>query len=379
MIPFNLPCLTGDETLYMQKAIDTGQIAGNGKYTHLCQLLLKEKFSFNHTFLTPSGTAALEIAALLCEFRDGDEVILPSYTHVSTASAFIRAGAMIKFADCLPDHPNLDPQAVLNVIGPRSKALVVVHYGGVACDMDKFHQIAREHKLLLIEDAAHALGASYRNQWLGSHGDYAAFSFHETKNIHCAQGGMLVVNRSGREEVAREIWHHGTNRALFEKGEVSFYTWVRQGGAFLLSDLNAAFLYPQLRKIEEINATRMNLWLQYYSLLKPLERFGLFKVPSICDYVQHNAHIFFLMATTELLRDNLIAFLKVKEIQAVFHYIPLHSSPYAISHFHPTVLPYAQKIASCLLRLPLYDSLSLVTVNEIASAIAEWVNKDSAS
>lgn len=372
MIPFNIPCTTGEEIKYIQQAINAGHVSGNGHYGNLCKSLVEEYFGFENIFLTPSGTVALEMAALLCSFKPGDEVIIPSYTHVSTANAFIKAGATIKFADCLSGHPNLNPESVLQMINPYTKAIVMVHYAGMACDCKLFKKIAQEHKLVLIEDAAHALGASYNDEWLGLQGDFAAFSFHETKNINCGHGGMLLVNSSGSYNQAMEMWHHGTDRHQFEKGEIQYYTWVRPGGAFQLPDLNAAFLYPQLNKIREVNEKRMERWMQYYHALIPLEKYGLFRVPLVAGYAHHNAHIFYLLSVTMAVRDNLLAYLKQKNIQGVFHYVPLHTSPFALNNLPVQFLPNADKMGACLLRLPLYHSISIDTVKMICDIIKQW-------
>jgi dTDP-4-amino-4,6-dideoxygalactose transaminase len=373
MIPFNIPCFTGEEMRFMQQALEKRQIAGNGYFTQLCQSTFKEKFNFQNTLLTPSGTAALEMAAMLCDFQPGQEVILPTFTHVSTANAFIRAGAKLRFADSLLQHPNMDPDAVTPLIGPNTKAIVVVHYAGMACNMNEFRKIAQRHQLLLIEDAAHALGALYDNTWLGLIGDFAAFSFHETKNITCGQGGLLVVNRTAKMEDALQIWHHGTDRIRYESGKTSYYTWTRPGGAFLMADLNAAFLYPQLRNIHEINARRMQRWVQYYTMLLPLEKNGLFQLPMIPSEAQHNAHIFYLITADAAIRNNILIYLQQRGVQAVFHYIPLHTSPYATDTINTPCLPNAERIGANIIRLPLYDSISALTVEKICDLIKDWI------
>lgn len=373
MIPFNVPCSTGEESAYIQQALSVGHISGNGRFTHLCEYLLAQTFDFHNVYLTPSCTAALEMAALLCNFKPGDEVILPSFTHVSTANAFIRAGAVLKFGDCLPGHPNIDPVSVARLIGPKTKAVVVVHYAGIACNMEAFQNLVQAHGLILIEDAAHGLGARYRKQWLGTFGDFAAFSFHETKNINCGQGGVLIVNRKDIQAEVAEIWCQGTNRFSFERGESKYYTWTRPGGAFQLSDLNAAFLYPQLRSIHEINIRRKELWGQYYKALVPLQTPGRFRVPDIPEDANHNAHIFYLLLENNKLRDDLLGYLNRKGFQAVFHYVPLHLSPFALQLFGSYPLPQAENVASHLLRLPLYDSLSPSIIEKILDVIREWV------
>jgi len=377
MIPFNIPYSSGKETACMQEAQALGHIAGNGHFTRLCGIAAERLFGYKPVFFTPSCTSALTMAALLCDLRPGDEVILPSFTHPGTANAFLLAGVTLRFADCGPDQPNIDPLSVSRLIGPRTRVLVVVHYAGVACDMAAFRGIAGRHGLWLIEDAAHAIGARFGDEWLGSQGDMAAFSFHETKNITCGQGGMLVVNRPELESRAREIWQQGTNRWDFEQGAVPHYTWTRTGGAFLLPDLNAAYLYPQLCSVNEINAGRMERWRQYYETLLPLQEEGLFRLPQVPVYAWHNAHIFHLLAATPSLRDGLIAHLNRLGIQAVFHYIPLHSSPHGGYSQEDAPLPYADDLASRIVRLPLYNRLSLDEVGRISGAVLEWAFKNS--
>ncbi|MGZ5253772.1 MAG: dTDP-4-amino-4,6-dideoxygalactose transaminase [Flavitalea sp.] len=373
MIPFNIPCFTGDEARYIQQAQRFGRLAGDGEFTRRCEERVKELYGFTSALFTNSGTAALEMAAMLCNFLPGDEVIMPSFTHVSTANAFIRAGAIVRFADSLYEHPNLDPEMVASMIGPKTKAIVIVHYGGVACDPASFKKISERHRLILIEDAAHCIGAAFQDQWLGSFGDFAAFSFHETKNIHCGHGGMLVINREDMKEAALEILHHGTDRVKFEKGEIPFYQWVRTGSAFLMPELNAAFLYPQLKSVSEINARRLNLWKRYEEELKPMEVFNKFLISPISKTHQHNGHIFFLLMKSQQMRIELIDYLADKGIQSVFHYMPLHNSKFAQNNLQIQHLRNAEDISARLLRLPLYDSLSETEVSEISDAICEWV------
>ena len=377
-IPFNRPAHTGKELEYMQQAIHSGHISGNGEFSRKCCDLVRKKFNLANVLLTPSCTAALEMAALLCDFQAGDEVILPSFTHAGTANAFARAGATIAFADSLPGHPNLAPASVERLIGPKTKAIVAVHYAGMACAMEQLQRLAQAHGLFLIEDAAHALGASYQGQNLGCWGDFAAFSFHETKNITCGLGGMLVVNRLNSLERARCIWNQGTNRQDFEEGRVPFYTWIQTGGAFQLSDLNAAYLYAQLLHCEEITARRLHLWQTYYEHLVPLQKQGYFRVPLIPEGAKHNGHIFYLLAESGRLRDDLIGHLLHKGCQAVFHYVPLHTSPSmrhngARCRFSPRHLSDCTKVADTIVRLPLFDSLTEPCVLEIVRAIQQWV------
>jgi dTDP-4-amino-4,6-dideoxygalactose transaminase len=315
------------------------------------------------------------MAALACDFKPGEEVILPAFTHVGTANAFVRAGAVLKFGDCVAGQPHLDPVSVQSLIGPKTRAIVVVHYAGIACDMDEFRRLARDHGLLLIEDAAHALGARFGNQWIGSLGDMAAFSFHETKNITCGQGGMLVVHRRSLVERLTQIWHQGTNRADFNEGKIPFYTWVRPGGPYQLPELNAAFLYAQFRELEQINAGRMAVWESYYRALASLEVSGLFRLPAIPSYAKHNAHIFYLVAANAALRDDLLDHFNREGIQATFHYAPLHTSPYICRLGRSSFLPHTEHIAGHLLRLPVYNSLSLEKIAIVCDSLAEWAAK----
>jgi dTDP-4-amino-4,6-dideoxygalactose transaminase len=374
MIPFNRPSHIGNELGYIKQAIRSGHISGNGEFSRKCSALVKRKFDFAEVFLTPSCTSALEMAALLCDFQAGDEVILPSFTHVGTANAFARAGARIVLADSLDGHPNVDPDAVGDLIGPRTKAIVAVHYAGMACAMEKLQQLAQAHGLFLIEDAAHALGARYRGKNLGSWSDFAAFSFHETKNITCGLGGMLVVNRLDSVERARRIWNHGTNRQEFEDRRIPFYTWIETGGGFQLSDLNAAYLYAQLLRCDQITGRRLSLWQTYYEHLLPLQRRGYFRLPVTPEGAQHNGHIFYLLAENSWLRDQLIEHLGRQGYQAVFHYIPLHASPRMLQNEGVCHLPRCAAVADTIVRLPLFDSLSRECVIEIVLAIEQWVD-----
>jgi dTDP-4-amino-4,6-dideoxygalactose transaminase len=378
MIPFNKPACTGLELTYIEQAIRSGHISGNGPFTKRCHKLIKDKFGFPEVLLTSSGTAALEIAGLLCDFHEGDEVILPSFAHAGTANAFVRAGARVVFADSLGHHPNVDPASIEQHLSPKTRAIVAIHYAGVACDLERLREIARSRNLILIEDAAHALGARYLDQYLGSWADLAAVSFHETKNINCGVGGMLVVNRPDMRERATQIWHQGTNRRDFENGEVPFYSWQRAGGSFQLSDLNAAFLYPQLLQFEEITSRRLQLWQTYYDQLKPLESKGYFKLPQIPEYAEHNAHIFYLLLPNNALRNQLLQYLTDHGCNAVFHYVPLHTSPFGKHNNGALSLLNCERIADTIIRLPLFDSLSTQSVLKIVDTLKNWHESQSA-
>ncbi len=369
MIPFNVPCATGTELKWVQEAIRNGHISGNGPFSRKVQALMAEAFGFEDVFPTHSCTGALEIAAMCCEFQPGDEVILPSFTHVGTANAFERAGATLVFADSQAHHPNADAASIAACISPRTRAVVVVHYAGMACDMDAIGALVATHQLILIEDAAHALGARYKGQFLGSFGHLAAFSFHETKNITCGQGGMLVVNDARFHEKAAVAWENGTNRAAFFRGEVGQYTWVGSGSCFTLSDLNAAYLYGQLLHRDAIQETRKRLWNRYFEALSPLAAQGRFLLPMAPEFAECNGHIFYLRLPNQLQRDALIAALLAQDVLAVFHYIPLHSSPHFVGKHQSRALPNCQEWSECIVRLPMFHSLTDEMQDHIVAAI----------
>lgn len=378
-IPFNIPCSIGNEPDLVRQAIENRHLSGNGPFTKRVHRVFEEEFGFHKVLLTNSCTAALEMAAILCEFEEGDEVILPSFTHVGTANAFERAGARLVFADSLADHPNIDPAEVRRLVGPRTKAIVAVHYAGVACDMDELQSIAEARGIILIEDAAHAIGATYKGRLLGSIGKFGAYSFHETKNITCGQGGLLMVNEPRFVERACRIWENGTNRGEFFRGLVDHYTWVDTGACFLPSDMNAAYLSGQLDFREEIFYKRAKLWRAYWQGLKGLDG-HLFALPRVhLDEVsRHNAHTFYLTFKTGELRDLALKYLRERGFGAVFHYIPLHSSPhYAARHRGPE-LPNCQNHSDRLLRLPLFHSLKIAEVEEICQAIGKFVESNRA-
>lgn len=372
MIPFNIPCSLGTESAAVQKAVEGGHISGNGPFGRKVQAWMQEVLGFAHCLLTPSCTAALEMAAILADFEPGDEVILPSFTHVGTANAFARAGANLVFADSEAEHPNISAASIRQKLSPRTKALVVVHYAGMACDMEAILQICEENGLLLIEDAAHAIGASYKGRNLGSFGQLAAFSFHETKNITCGQGGMLVVNDPKFWPRAKVIWENGTNRAAFFEGKVNQYSWVDIGSSYTLSDLNAAYLHAQLLGFESIKSRRMQLWQTYHQALSGLEAAGKFQLPHPAVGQDHNAHIFYLILPSQTLRDALIAHLAKQGAMAVFHYVPLHSSPYFIDQHPGEALPNCDRFGGCLLRLPLYHALSNETQAKVLQSIQDF-------
>mgnify|MGYP003589944041 CR=1 FL=1 len=371
-IPFNKPFLTGRETDYIRQAVESGKISGNGAFTQKCQRLLEQRQGFRKALLTTSCTDALEMAALLAEVGPGDEVIVPAFTFVSSALAFVRQGARIVFADSRPDHPNLDVDRVAELVTPRTRVLVVVHYAGVACDMDAALALARKHNLLVVEDAAQALDATYHGRPLGGLGHFGCFSFHETKNIIAGEGGALVLNDDRFIRRAEIIWEKGTNRAEFFRGEVNKYGWMDTGSSFLPSEITAAFLCAQLEHLDEIQARRRSLWSAYAEFLGPLAGQGGFRLPGLPPYAGHNAHMFYLVCRSLEERTALIAFLKTQGILAVSHYLPLHQSPFYVARHDGRALPNAVRFADCLLRLPLYYDLTRAEVEEICGRIREF-------
>jgi dTDP-4-amino-4,6-dideoxygalactose transaminase len=328
MIPFNKPFTTGKEIEYMQDAINRGHISGNGYYTKKCHEFFQERYGFNKCLLTTSCTDALEMAAILIDIKLGDEVIIPSYTFVSTANAFVLRGAKIVFCDSRVDHPGMDEDKIEALITSKTKAIVPVHYAGVACDMDKIMALAKKNNLFVVEDAAQAIDSYYKGRPLGGIGHLGCFSFHETKNIISGEGGMLVINDERFLERAEIIWEKGTNRQAFFRGETDKYGWVDIGSSFLPSDIIAAFLYAQLENLDDIQLKRKVVWNSYFELLDPLkDRIGI-KLPFIPEYATNNAHIFYIVAKSLEHRDSIIKILKDNDINAVFHYQSLHKSSF---------------------------------------------------
>ena len=357
----------------MYEAVYAGKLSGNGKFTKRCQAWFEQRYGFRKTLLTTSGTDALEMCAMLCELKPGDEVIIPSYTFVSTALAFLREGAKVVFADSMQRNPNIDAETLEALITPRTKVIVPVHYAGVACDMDAIMTIANKHNLLVVEDAAQAIDSYYKGRPLGGIGHLAAFSFHETKNVTAGgEGGLLVINDERFVRRAEIIWEKGTNRAEFFRGEVNKYGWVDMGSSFLPSEVNAAFLWAQLENIDEIQAKRKTLWETYYQLLKPLAEKGYFSLPDIPEYATNNAHMFYLVLPNLEARTALLKYLKENGVGAVFHYLSLHSSAYYQSRHDGRVLPQCDRYADCLVRLPLFYDLPLETVEHICELIRTY-------
>lgn len=366
-IPFNKVWLTGRESAYMAQTLAAGKTSGNGEFTHKCEAFFEKKLERGKCLLTTSCTDALEMCALLADIRPGDEVIVPSYTFVSTALAFVRQGARIVFADSRADNPCIDEQKLEALITPRTRAIVPVHYAGIACDMDVIMDIADRHKLLVIEDAAQAIDSYYKGRPLGTIGHLAAFSFHETKNIQCGEGGMLVINDPKFLKRAEILWEKGTNRAEFFRGEINKYGWVDTGSSFLPAEYVSAFLWAQLEQMDDIQQKRKAIWETYSKNLQGIPQFGL---PIIPEYATNNAHAFYAVCSTPAERIELIGYLKERGIHSVFHYLSLHKSTYAERcHWDDVELPQADRYTDCLIRLPLFYELSAEEIDYICRTI----------
>jgi dTDP-4-amino-4,6-dideoxygalactose transaminase len=377
MISFNKPFMTGEEINYLKDSVLYGHISGNGKYTKLCHQFFKEKFDFKNCLLTTSCTDALEMASILLNIQSGDEVIMPSYTFVSTANAFVLRGAKIVFCDSRKDHPGIDEDAIEALITPKTKAIVPVHYAGVACDMDKIMDLAHKYSLFVVEDAAQAIDSYYTSKDglqrpLGSIGHLAAFSFHETKNIISGEGGLLVINDERFKERAEIIWEKGTNRSAFFRGEVNKYGWVDVGSSFLPSDMIAAFLYAQLENLEDIQNKRKMIWESYYNGLQHLENKGLLRLAKIPDFATNNAHMFYIICKSLEERQVLIQHLKNHQIHAVFHYLSLHKSDFYYDKYNGRSLNQCDFYADNLLRLPMFYELSDENIKLIVNTIEEF-------
>ena len=362
-IAFNVPYLTGKEVYYMQDAVGTGKISGNGKYTLLCHNYFENRYGFGKCFLTSSCTDALEMAAILLDIKAGDEVIMPSYTFVSTANAFVLRGAKIVFADSMTGNPNIDADQIEALITPRTRAIVPVHYAGIACDMDKIMELSVRYNLYVVEDSAQAIdsfftGKDGRRRALGSIGHMAAFSFQETKNIISGEGGMLVINDMQFAKRAEIIWEKGTNRSSFFRGEVDKYSWVDIGSSFLPSEIIAAFLWAQLENIKNIQNKRLSIWSAYFEGLKLWAQENGVILPYINVFASNNAHMFYLVLPDEIKRETFISKLRAEGIYAVFHYLSLHKSPYYFDKHDGRELPNSDFYSDCLVRLPFYFDLS---------------------
>ncbi|MGF6560533.1 dTDP-4-amino-4,6-dideoxygalactose transaminase [Erwinia aphidicola] len=360
MIPFNAPPVVGTELEYMQSAMGSGKLCGDGGFTRRCQQWMEQRFASRKVLLTPSCTASLEMAAILIDIQPGDEVIMPSYTFVSTANAFVLRGATIVFVDVRPDTMNIDESLIEAAITDKTKAIVPVHYAGVACEMDTIMALAKKHQLWVVEDAAQGVMSTYKGRALGSIGHIGCFSFHETKNYTAGgEGGATLVNDASLVERAEIVREKGTNRSQFFRGQVDKYTWRDIGSSYLMADLQAAYLWAQLESAERINQQRLRLWQNYHDALQPLAACGRIELPVIPANCEHNAHMFYLKLRDQDDRSALISWLKEAEILAVFHYIPLHSSPAGLrfGRFHGTDRA-TQTESERLLRLPLFYNLS---------------------
>ena len=372
MIPFNKPYLTGKEMHYMYQAVYSGKISGNGIYTQKCQRFFEEHYGFKKALLTTSCTDALEMCAMLAGIEAGDEVIVPSYTFVSTALAFARQGAKIVFADSCGNSPNVDADALESLITPRTKAIVPVHYAGLACDMDTIMALSEKYDLLVIEDAAQAIDSYYKGRALGSIGHLSAFSFHETKNINAGEGGMLAINDERFIKRSEIIWEKGTNRAEFFRGEVNKYGWVDTGSSFLPSEIIAAYLYAQLENLTDIQSKRKEIWNNYQQALNEWGGKNNVTLPYIPEYATNNGHLFYLLCPDLTYRTQLIEHLKKHDILAVFHYLSLHKSPYYESKHDGRELPNSIRFSETLLRLPLFYELTAQDFNHIIATIESF-------
>jgi len=353
-VPFNRPLILGTEQAQVSKVFESGRFAGNGAFGNHCQKKLEKKFGYQKCLLTTSCTSALEFAALILDIGKGDEVIIPSYAFVTTANAFANRGAKIVFADSRPDHPSIDETHVEELITPKTKAIVALHYGGVACEMDTLKAIADNHSIYLIEDNAQGIGSFYKGQPLGGIGTIGALSFHDTKNIHCGEGGAILVNDDSLLKRSEVVWDMGTNRKEFKDGKVNSYGWVDLGSSFYPSELNSAFLLAQLEQLEEVTTKRLGLWNNYYDAFRELEMKGLVERPKIPSSAKHNGHTFYLIMSSKVERDKLISFLAENELQASFHFQSLHRSTYFAGKHQGKELENADRFSDCLIRLPLY-------------------------
>lgn len=372
MIPLHKPFISGNEIKFIEEVINSGKLSGNGKFTELCHQFFEKEFGFTHAKLTDSCTAALDMVSILLNISPGDEVIVPSFTYITSANPFVLKGAKIVYAESLPDNPNLDPAKLEELITKNTKVILAMHYGGIACEMDEIMQIANAHNIWVVEDAAHSLGATYKDRYLGSIGHFGAFSFHATKNITSGHGGLLVINHPQFVERAEIIWEKGTNRKMFLEGEVNKYEWFDVGLSFYPSEITAAFLWAQLQNLEEINADRVNSWNYYYESLKDVPQIML---PKIENHAKHNAHLFYLKAPNKEKRNTLLGELKKNGVMATFHYLPLHLSPFARTE-ETLELPEAEKWADGLVRIPLYFRLTRrdqnTVIDHIKAIVQTW-------
>ena len=374
MIPFNKPYFSGRELKYLEEVCHSTTMSGNGDFTKKCHTFFEQKYGFKKCLLATSGTDALEMCAMLCNLKPGDEVIVPSYTFVSTALAFLREGAKVVFADSSAENPNMEVEQIEPLITEKTKVIAVVHYAGVACDMGAIMALAEKHNLLVVEDAAHCIDSFYKGRPLGSIGHLGAFSFHETKNISSGEGGMCVINDERFVRRSEIIWEKGTNRAEFYRGMVNKYGWVDMGSSFLPSEFNAAYLWAQLEQLDDIQGKRKHIWNRYFEGLNG--KIGKeVKLPYIPEYATNNAHMFYLLCPSLEYRTALMKFLKENDVQTTFHYLPLHSSKYYEDKHDGRELPNCDRYGNTLVRLPLFYELTDWEIDKIVKLIVEFCNK----
>ncbi len=373
MISFNIAPFMGKEFDYIQEAIESRHISGDGKFTKLCDRWMEERFNAEKIMLTTSGTTALDMAMIMCDLEPGDEVILPSFTFSSTATSAVLAGANLVFVDIRPDTMNIDEDKIEEAITDRTRVISVVHYAGVSCNMDKIMDIARRHSLIVVEDAAQGVMSSYKGKALGTIGDFGCYSFHETKNYSMGEGGAIVINNPAYIEMAEILREKGTNRSKFYRGQVDKYTWVDFGDSYLPSEINAAYLWAQLEKADEINNNRMETWNFYNDSLKPLRDAGLIELPTIPDYAEHNAHMYYIKLKDLETRSDFLQFMRDREIGCVFHYVPLHSAPAGrkFGRFHGEDT-YTTVESDRLVRLPMYYGITEEDKETVISSIKEY-------
>ena len=376
MIAFNNPPFVGKELEYIKEAVDSGKLCGDGMFTKKCSAWMRERFDIAHVLLTTSCTHALEMASYLCDLKPGDEVIMPSYTFVSTADAFVLRGAVPVFVDIRPDTMNIDERLIEDANTEKTKAIVPVHYAGVACAMDEIMDIARRHHLKVVEDAAQGVNAYYKGKALGTIGDFGCYSFHETKNYSMGEGGAIVFPDDAYLERAEILREKGTNRSKFFRGQIDKYTWVDYGSSYLPSDMNAAYLYAELEQAERIDEKRHAIYQYYHEALRPLAQEGLIEQPFVPDYAKHNAHMYYIKLKDLEERTKLIAYLKEKGVMAVFHYIPLHSAEAGLrfGRFHGEDV-YTTKESERLMRLPMFYNLDMKDVEYVADCILKYFGK----
>lgn len=376
MIPFNIPPYVGTELDYVKQAVDNKKICGDGTFTKKCHQWLEVAFKCQKALLTTSGTTALEMAAILCDLKPGDEVILPSFTFSTTATAFVLVGAKLVFVDIRPDTMNIDETKIEAAITDKTKVIVPVHYAGVACEMDAIMEIARKHKLLVVEDSAQGVMGTYKGRALGTIGDMGCYSFHETKNYSMGEGGALMINDPKYNERAEIIREKGTNRARFFRGQVDKYTWVDYGSSYLPSDMNAAYLWGELEVAAKINNNRLSTWTAYYDAFSGLASDGLIGLPTIPDACKHNAHMFYVKLKDLNQRTDFISFLRSKGVQASFHYVPLHSSP-AGERFgrFSGIDEFTTRESDRLVRLPMYYGMDKEDRERVIGAVLDFFSR----